>query len=135
MFDWNDLKYLLAVAREGSTLAAAKVLRVNQSTVQRRLAVLEQDLGLSLVERHATGYRLSDEGAKLLPRVREVETAANGVERDVAIAGSPTQGLIRLTCSTSVAQRLIKSRLLETFYARFRTIQVELIMTERVLDL
>jgi DNA-binding transcriptional LysR family regulator len=44
MFDWNDLKYLLAVAREGSTLAAAKSLRVNQSTVQRRLMVLERQL-------------------------------------------------------------------------------------------
>ncbi|WP_370987689.1 LysR family transcriptional regulator [Bradyrhizobium sp. DN5] len=37
MFDWNDLKYLLAVAHHGSTLAAARHLGVNQSTVQRRL--------------------------------------------------------------------------------------------------
>jgi DNA-binding transcriptional LysR family regulator len=38
MFDWNDLKYFLAVADHHSTLAAARALRVNQSTVQRRLA-------------------------------------------------------------------------------------------------
>ena len=39
MFDWNDLRYFLAVAREGSSLAAAKALGVSQPTVQRRLAV------------------------------------------------------------------------------------------------
>jgi DNA-binding transcriptional LysR family regulator len=135
MFDWNDLKYLLAVAREGSTLAAAKVLRVNQSTVQRRLARLEQQLGVPLVERRATGYRLSDEGAKLLPRVEHVEAAVNGIERHIAVAGHAAQGSIKLTCSSSVAQRLMKSRLLDSFCARFPTIQVELILTERVLDL
>jgi len=133
VFDWNDLKYLLAVAREGSTLAAAKVLRVNQSTVQRRLAVLEQRLGVPVVERHATGYRLSDVGATLLPRIEEVEAAVYGIERHVA--GNTAHGSIRLTCSTSVAQRLMKSRLLDSFYARFPIIQVELILTERVLDL
>ena len=41
-FDWDDLKHLLAVARHGSTLAAARALGVDQSTVQRRLAELER---------------------------------------------------------------------------------------------
>ena len=51
MFDWNDLRYFIAVAREGSTIAAAGSLKVNQSTVQRRLAALEEKLGRKLVER------------------------------------------------------------------------------------
>ena len=43
IFDWSDLRYFLAVAREGSSVAAGRVLRVNQSTVHRRLAeVLER---------------------------------------------------------------------------------------------
>ena len=41
VFDWNDLRYLLGVAREGSTLSAAKALGVSQPTVQRRLTALE----------------------------------------------------------------------------------------------
>jgi molybdate transport repressor ModE-like protein len=67
VFDWNDLRYFLAVARTGSTLAAAKALGVSQPTVQRRLAALEKQIGRSLVERHPTGYRLTDIGKKLLP--------------------------------------------------------------------
>jgi Bacterial regulatory helix-turn-helix protein, lysR family len=48
VFDWNDLKYLLAFARNGSMLAAAKALGVNQSTVQRRLAELEEKQSLEI---------------------------------------------------------------------------------------
>ena len=62
MLDWSNLQYFLAVAREGSTLAASKVLCVNQSTVHRRVAELEQHLGYPLVERHPTGYRLTNFG-------------------------------------------------------------------------
>ena len=60
MFDWNDLRYFLAVAQHGSTLAAARALKVNQSTVQRRLTEFEQRIGRPLVRRHPTGYRLTE---------------------------------------------------------------------------
>jgi len=42
MFEWDDVKYFLAVARHGSTLAAAKAMDLSQSTVQRRVAELER---------------------------------------------------------------------------------------------
>lgn len=45
MFDWNDLKFFLAVARHGSTIAAGKAQRTSQSTVQRRLGELEARIG------------------------------------------------------------------------------------------
>ena len=63
MFDWNDLKYFLAVARHGSTLAAAKALGLSQSTVHRRLDELQKRLGGRLVTRRQTGYRLTELGA------------------------------------------------------------------------
>ena len=59
-FDWDDLKYFLAVARQGSTLAASRGLGVDQSTVQRRVAELERRLGRELVKRQPTGYRLTE---------------------------------------------------------------------------
>jgi len=51
MFDWNDLKYFLAVARRGSTIAAGKALRLSQSTVQRRLAELEKKIARKQIGR------------------------------------------------------------------------------------
>src|SRR5262245_50274287 len=67
MFDCNDLKYFLAVARHGSTIAAGKALGTSQSTVHRRLEELERKLGQALVTRQASGYRLTEHGTTLLP--------------------------------------------------------------------
>jgi len=77
MFDWNDLKYFLAVARHGSTVSAAKALNVNRSTVHRRLDALEKKLGRRLFSRQPTGYELTELGQKwwltrsMWKRVRE----------------------------------------------------------------
>jgi DNA-binding transcriptional LysR family regulator len=75
MFDWNDLRYFLSVARHGSTIAAAKALRLSQSTVHRRLAELEKRMGRHVVIRHATGYRLTEFGKELQPFAEQVEEA------------------------------------------------------------
>src|SRR6266849_466735 len=79
MFDWNDLKHFLAFARQGSTVAAAKMLGVNQSTVHRRLAELEKCLGRRLVERNLTGYRLTELGEELRPYAERVEDAVTAL--------------------------------------------------------
>ena len=48
MFDWNDLRFFLAVARSGSTLSASRNMKVSQATVSRRIAVLEDAIGVQL---------------------------------------------------------------------------------------
>ena len=65
MYDWGDLRFLLATARTGSTSAAASELGVNQTTVARRIASLEAHLGVPLFERRQDGYRLTEAGAAL----------------------------------------------------------------------
>ena len=87
MFDWNDLKYLLAVAQHGSTLAASRALAVDQSTVQRRVAELERRIGLLLIKRDRTGYHLTDAGKALLAQAeravpRDPSWAAGGVRAE-----------------------------------------------------
>ena len=118
MLDWNDLRHFLAVARTGSTLAASKVLGVNQSTVQRRLAELEKRLGYTLIERHPTGYQLTDLGKELQPFAQAVEDAVSALKRRVASFDKGLRGTIRLTCSTAVAHRLLKSGVLDVFHTR-----------------
>ena len=135
MFDWNDLRHLLAVARHGSTLAAAKALRVNQSTVQRRLVALERVLDCSLVERHPTGHRLTEIGQQLRAHAERIEQEAIAIARHVASSDKGMVGRIRMTCSTVVGQRLMTSELIENFNARHPGLTVELIMTERLLSL
>lgn len=135
MFDWSDLRYFLAVAREGSSLAAARALRVNQSTVHRRLVELEKRLGCPLVERHPSGYRLTEYGQELQPYAERVEQAANDFRRHAATFDKGMRGTVRLTCSTTIAHRLMRSKLLDEFHESYPGIKIELLMTDRILDL
>lgn len=106
-FDWNDLRHFLAVAEAGSTLAAGRRLRVSQTTVARRLAALEDRLGLRLFDRRPSGYVLTEAGTALLPRAREVEAAARRVQDDAAARKRATTGTVRITAADVYATALI----------------------------
>ena len=135
MFDWNDLRYFLAVARAGSTLAAAKVLGTSQSTVHRQLAELEAGIGRPLVIRHQTGYRLTELGEHLLPFAERVEETLVSFERQSVAYDGDLMGTVRVTCTSSVADRLLKSPLIDAFHARHPGLRVELLITDRIVDL
>ena len=115
MLDWNDLRYFLAIAHHGSTIAAAKVLKVSQPTVHRRIEELEARLGRHLVVRQATGYKLTEFGSAVVPLAEQVEVAVRSLERFVFADGSGMSGDVRITCSESVGFRLIQSGLLDSF--------------------
>ena len=133
MFDWNDLKYLLAVARHGSTIAAGKALGLSQSTVHRRLSELENRIGRPLVTRHSTGYRLTEFGEEMRLYAERVEASVKAFERHVSDAARDESGVIRVTCPEPIMQRL--TPLIERFHARHPKLRVEFIMSDRYLDL
>jgi DNA-binding transcriptional LysR family regulator len=135
MFDWDDLRYFLAVARHGSTIAAAKALNLSQSTVHRRLAEFEKRIGRNVVIRHATGYRLTEAGMGLKPWAEQVEKSIGSLERYLVAADDTPTGSIRVTCSESIGCRLMQSPLLETFHSRHPGLRVELIMSDQFLNL
>jgi DNA-binding transcriptional LysR family regulator len=133
MFDWDDLKYLLAVAEHGSTLAAARHLNVNQSTVQRRLGELESSLGLRLVERSPRGYRLTTAGAAVLPQARQVAAAIDILAQKAVETAHA--GILRLTCPEPIAIRLTQSGFIDRFHTRHPDIRVQFVLADRYIDL
>lgn len=133
MFDWNDLKYFLAVVRHGSTIAAAKELRLSQSTVQRRLVELEKRIGRRLVMRHSTGYRLTDFGEELRPFAEQVESSIKLLERHAGDGVREEAGVIRVTCPEPIVQHM--TSLIERFHTRYPKLRVEFVMSDRYLDL
>ena len=133
MFDWNDLKFFLAVARHGSTIAAGKALRTSQSTVQRRLGELETRIGRELAARQTTGYRLTPFGEKLLPLAERVEAAINDFEQCVTGEVREEAGVIRMTCPEPIVPRLLP--VIEQFHARHPRLRVEFVTSDRYLDL
>jgi DNA-binding transcriptional LysR family regulator len=134
-FAWDDLRYLLAFARAGSMQAAARALDVNQSTVQRRIAELEECVGHRLVERHLGSYRLTALGEQLLPAVEGVEAAVAAFERNLAASDNGLMGSVRVTCGSSMAACLRQTPLIDAFHARYPGLRVELVIAERILDL
>jgi molybdate transport repressor ModE-like protein len=133
--DWNDLRFLLAVARTGSTIAAAKALGVSQSTVHRRITELERAIGRPLVKRHASGYRLTELGQEVLPNVEKVEQTIDALKRQLTSSDSELAGTVRVTCPTMVAYRLRETSLLDRFQARYPSLRIELVMSDQIVDL
>jgi DNA-binding transcriptional LysR family regulator len=135
MLEWDDLRYFLAFARAGSMQAAAKALGVNQSTVQRRIAELEERIGRRLVERHLGGYRLTELGGELRPAAEAVDSAVGAFERRLAACDKGLTGTIRVTCGTILANRLQQTHLIDLFHKRNPGLRVELIISDREFDL
>ena len=95
--DWGDIRIFLAVIREGSTLAALRVLGINQTTVARRLDVLEQALGLTVFEKTTRGAKPTDAALRLLPFAEALETAAKTLEHEATAENSRANPPIRIT--------------------------------------
>jgi DNA-binding transcriptional LysR family regulator len=134
MFEWGDLRHFLAVSRGGSTLAAAKVLGCNQTTVARRVAALEEALGEKLFERAAGGYRLTEVGSAMVQNAERVEAEVEAFGRMVAQRSRKLLGMIRVTTNDVLAECLLTPWLRE-FTERFPVVQVETIITDRRLDI
>jgi DNA-binding transcriptional LysR family regulator len=135
MFDWNDLKYFMAVARAGSTLAAAKALRVNQSTVHRRLQELEKRLNCELVKRHPSGYQLTELGEHVRTYAIRIEEAVADFERSVSASSKEPKGTVKVTCPEALGPRLIGAQLIEKFNARYPHVRIEFVMSDKILNL
>lgn len=134
MLAWDDLRYFLEVARTGSTLAAAKPLRVNQTTVARRIAALEAATGLILFERRRAGYALTEAGAALVAQAEAVERAAAGFADAAAASTREAHGAVRLSTVEIYAATLL-TPLLSDLRAAHPGIRIELDTTEVKRDL
>ena len=134
LLDWNDLRYFLAVARSGSTMSAGKTLRVSHSTAARRLAALEQALGLTLFEHRATGYALTPAGEAMVEAAEAMEAAAAQVAEVAARESREASGTVKLTVDELLAVTLI-APILRDLRSAHPGIRIELDMTEAKRDL
>ena len=107
MLDWDDLRFFLAVARHGNLTAAAKELRVAQSTVGRRLALLEARLAVRLLHRTPDGYRLTLAGESVSAQVERVEAEVLAVERTVGGQDQQVAGTVRISCTETLAVHVL----------------------------
>lgn len=112
MFDWDDLRSFVALAHAGSLSGAARRLRVEHTTVARRIDALERDLGVRLFDRLPRAWRLTPEGERIAERAAAMETAALGVARAADAGEAPDQRL-RLSAPPVLASAFVAPRLAE----------------------
>ncbi len=107
MIDWDDIRYFLAVARGGLVRAAAERLRVNHSTVLRRIAQLEERLGAHMFEKLPSGYRLTNAGEEVLQFAEQMEASSNRLQTRVFGRDQSIRGPLRVTLAPTLATHLL----------------------------
>ncbi|GAB5350032.1 LysR family transcriptional regulator [Alteriqipengyuania sp. 357] len=105
--NWDDLRILAALEREGSLAAAARRLGVNHATVSRRIAALEGDLGQRLIRRLARSTPLTEKGREIAAIAREMERGAQKVARVGHAAQGTLTGTVRLTAPPVLVSEII----------------------------
>lgn len=123
---WDDFRYFLAVAREGRLLRAARVLSVEHTTVARRIAALEETLGVSLFYRTAKGHLLTREGTRIRAHAEEIERSVLGLATTVREVAGRIEGRVRIAMIESLAAHWFVPRLAQ-LRARHPRLEIELV--------
>ena len=106
--DWNDLKVLLALSRGGSVAGAARVLNVDQSTISRRLAALEDSLGCALLIRGGREFSFTPEGRTMIAAAEAAEAAVLSGARQLRAARLESKGVVRVSTTPGIAAVLLR---------------------------
>jgi len=107
MPDWGDLRYFLELSSAGKLAAAARKLGVDYTTVGRRLAALEEDLGAKLFERTPEGLILTEAGESIRAAAEEMEEAALLVEQRALGADRKLAGVVRVATTEMLGQFVV----------------------------
>jgi DNA-binding transcriptional LysR family regulator len=134
MYDWNDLKYFLALSRQGKLVRAAVRLQVDHSTVSRRIAALEKQLDVRLFDKSPNGYQLTDAGLRLLPLAEQIETRSNRLYREIAGKDARLSGTVRVATPEALGSQVIARHITE-FKHQHPDIEIELVAETRRMSL
>jgi DNA-binding transcriptional LysR family regulator len=109
--DWDDLRVFLEVARTCSLSEAARRLRLDHSTVSRRIAQLEFTLGVGLLERNRSGIKLNEHGEALMRHTETMEGAAISAEEFLRGGERPISGPVRIASMEGIGSLFLAPRL------------------------
>ncbi|EIM25108.1 LysR family transcriptional regulator [Microvirga lotononidis] len=133
-FSFNDLHVFVQAVEHGGFAAAARQLNMPKSTISKRVAELEADLGIRLIHRTSRSFVLTDVGRDFYDHARAAVIEAEAAESVVQRRREEPQGLVRITASVPVAQYHLAHRLpaLARAYPR---LDLQLHITDRFVDL
>lgn len=133
-FDWDDLRFFLAVARAGRLTVAARRLGADHATVSRRITALEAALKAKLFERRPQGYALTEHGERLLAKAEAMETEALAASSEIGGADLALSGAVRIGAPDGFGTMFLGPRLARLAQT-YPDLEVQLIAMPRLLSL
>lgn len=119
------LRYVVLIAEHGSTLAAAQTVNLTSSSLSRKIAQLEHELGLSLFERHSRGMRPTDAGRLVIEAARQMLARMERLATEIDDVDAMNRGLVRVYSSQTLVEHILMPRVL-AMGARYPNVKIEL---------
>ncbi len=132
--DLNDLRFFAAVVEHGGFSAAGRALGVPKSRLSKRVALLEERLGVRLLQRTTRRFAVTEVGERFYTHCRAMIEEAQAAQDAVAELSVEARGVVRMSCPVSMAQTVL-AYLLPDFLALHPKVQVRLVATNRRVDL
>ena len=133
MTDLNSLMIFAKVVEANSFSEAARRLKMPTSTVSRRVADLEDQLGVRLLERSTRKIRLTDVGSAVLEHAQHTAELGEAVDSIASNHLSHVSGTLRLSAPPSISDSLL-APLVGAFQASYPDVRVQIFITERIVD-
>jgi DNA-binding transcriptional LysR family regulator len=134
MRDLNDLAFFVAVAEHRGFAAAGRALNIPKSRLSRRIALLEDELGVRLVQRSTRQFAVTELGQQFLAHCQAMLAEARAAEDTIATQRAEPRGLVRVSCPVEIAQNLV-AHCLADFLAACPRVRVQLLVSNRRYDL
>lgn len=134
MFDWNDMRHFIALAEAGTLSGAARRMEVEHATVARRVAALEQAIGIVLVNRSARRWHLTEAGRDIAGAAEGMQTQAHALERAVLARRQGRSARVTVSAPPAFASIFLAPRL-AVFGARHPEIDLTLHGTQALASL
>src|SRR3974390_2949194 len=130
---WDDLRFVLALHRHGSGGGAARARKVDPSTIGRRIAALEGELGAQLVLRQPDGMKLTDAGLEAVAAAEVVDARLAELASKVSGAARVPRGRVRVSTTDGLAVLLYGG--LAALRADYPEVLVDLTIPSAAVDL
>ena len=134
MLSWDDFRYIKAIAESRSLNGAAQMLKVNHSTVFRRLGQVEEHLGSRLFDRGRSGYALTPSGEEMVRLAERIGNDVVSFERKISGQDLRPSGELRVTVNDLVLLHLL-TEILVDFRRAYPEIVLDVVVSNTILNL
>ncbi|MEX0582339.1 MAG: LysR family transcriptional regulator [Sneathiella sp.] len=134
IFDWNDIRFFLELSRKGRLTEVAKALKVDHTTVSRRVLALEEKLDAKLFEATPRGFVLTQAGERLLPQAEAMESASAAIQDTVGGENQTLTGTVRLGVPEGFGSQFLAMEL-AAFRQLHPKIELEFVANDRFVSL